>query len=41
MAMICHATMATGEFTQEFEQHAQDAGMAEENVKVHLVLALN
>ena len=35
------AGMATREFTWEFEQHARDAGMAEEDTKVHLVLALN
>ena len=33
--------MATREFTQEFEWHAQDVGMAEEDTKVHLVSALN
>ena len=39
--MIWQAGMATREFTQEFEWHAHDAGMAEENAKVYLVLALN
>ena len=29
------------EFAQEFERHAQDAGMAKEDAKVYLVLALN
>ena len=29
------------EFAQEFEWHARDVGMAEEDAKVHLVLALN
>ena len=29
------------EFAQEFEWHAWDAGMAEEDAKVHLVSALN
>ena len=29
------------EVTQEFEWHAQDAGIAEEEVKFHLVLVLN
>ena len=29
------------EFTRESERHAQDAGMVEEDAKVHLVLALN
>ena len=33
--------MATREFTQEFERCARDAGMAEEDAKVHLVSALN
>ena len=31
----------TREFAQEFERHAQDVGMAKEDAKVHLVLALN
>ena len=35
------AGMATREFAWEFEWHAQDAGMAEEDAKVHLVSALN
>ena len=29
------------EFTQEFEQHIRDAGMTEEDAKVHLVSVLN
>ena len=29
------------EFAREFEWRAQDAGMAEEDAKVHLVLVLN
>ena len=33
--------MATREFTREFERCAQDAGMAKEDAKVHLVSALN
>ena len=33
--------MATREFAWEFERCAQDAGMAKEDAKVHLVLALN
>ena len=35
------ADTAMREFTQEFEWHTQDAGMTEEDAKVHLVLALN
>ena len=35
------AGTATREFAQEFEQHAQDVGMAEEDAKAHLVSALN
>ena len=35
------AGMATREFAREFEQHVQDAGMAKEDAKVHLVLVLN
>ena len=41
MATIHQAGMATREFAREFKQHAQDVGMAEEEAKVHLVLALN
>ena len=41
MAMMCQAGMATREFAREFEQHAQDAGIAKEDAKVYLVLALN
>ena len=33
------AGIATREFAQEFEGHARDAGMAEEDTNVHLVLA--
>ena len=33
--------MATRKFTWEFERHAQDAGMAKEVAKVHLVSFLN
>ena len=33
--------MAAREFTREFERRAQDAGMAKEDAKVHLVSALN
>ena len=33
--------MATREFAQEFQQHAQDVGMAEKDAKVHLASALN
>ena len=35
------AGTAAREFAREFEQHARDMGMAEEDTKVHLVLALN
>ena len=35
------AGMAAREFAREFEWRAQDVGMAEEDAKVHLVLALN
>ena len=35
------AGMAAREFAREFERHARDAGMAEEDTKVHLVSALN
>ena len=33
--------MVAREFAREFERHAQDTGMAEEDTKVHLVSALN
>ena len=33
--------MAAREFTREFERRARDVGMAKEDAKVHLVLALN
>ena len=35
------AGMVAREFAREFEQRARDAGMAEEDTKVHLVSALN
>ena len=35
------AGTAAREFTREFKRHARDVGMAEEDAKVHLVLALN
>ena len=35
------AGMAAREFTQEFKQLAQDAGMAKVDAKVYLVLVLN
>ena len=35
------AGMAAREFAREFERHARDAGMAEEDAKVHLVSVLN
>ena len=35
------AGTAAREFAREFEQRAWDAGMAEEDAKVHLVSALN
>ena len=35
------AGMVTRKFTQEFKWCARDAGMAEEDAKVHLVLALS
>ena len=41
MATMRQAGTATREFTQELKRHAQDVGMAEEDTKVHLVLALN
>ena len=41
MAMLCQAGMATREFNQEFKGHARDADIAQEDAKVHLVLALN
>ena len=41
MATICQAGTATREFSWEFEQHAQDVGMAEEDAKVYLVSVLN
>ena len=41
MAILHQAAMATREFAREFEQYALDAGMAEENAKVDLVMVLN
>ena len=41
MATMRQAGTATREFTREFERHAQDAGMAKEDAKVHLVSVLN
>ena len=38
---MCQAGMATREFAQEFEQHTQDVGIAQEDAKVHLVSVLN
>ena len=35
------AGTAAREFAREFERHARDVGMAEEDAKVHLVSALN
>ena len=35
------AGTAAREFVREFERHARDMGMAEEDAKVHLVSALN
>ena len=35
------AGMVAREFTREFERHARDPGMAEEDAKVHLVSELN
>ena len=39
--MMRQAGTAAREFAREFERHARDVGMAEEDAKVHLVLALN
>ena len=41
MATMHQAGTVTREFTWEFEWHAQDVGMAKDNAKVHLLLALN
>ena len=41
MAMMCQAGTATREFAKKFEWYAPDAGIAKEDAKVHLVLALN
>ena len=41
MAMMHQAGMATREFALEFEQYSRDVGIAKEDAKVHLVLALN
>ena len=40
MAMMHQAEIAIREFSQEFEWRAWDAGMAEEDAKVHLVSVL-
>ena len=41
MATIWQVGTVMTQFAWEFEQHAQDVGMAKEDAKVHLVLALN
>ena len=41
MATMQQAGTATRGFDWEFEWHTQDVGIAEEDAKVHLVLALN
>ena len=41
MATMWQAGMATGEFAQEFERCAPDAGMAKEDTMVYLVSELN
>ena len=41
MATMWKAAMATKEFAWELEWHARDVGMAKEDTKVHLVLALS
>ena len=41
MATICQVGTAAREFAWEFEQHARDMGMAEEDAKVHLFSVLN
>ena len=41
MATMWQVAMVTQEFAREFEQHAQDVGIAEEVTKVHLVWVLN
>ena len=35
------AGTTTREFAQEFKQHTQDVGMAEEETKVHLISVLD
>ena len=37
---MCQTGTVTREFAREFEWHAQDVDMAEEDAKVHLVSAL-
>ena len=39
--MMWQAGTVAREFAREFKRRARDAGMAEEDAKVHLVLALN
>ena len=39
--MMWHIAVVIREFTQKFKDHSQAISMAEENVKVNLVLALN
>ena len=41
MAMMHQASMATREFSWEFEQYARDVGMVMEDDKVYLISALN
>ena len=41
MATMQQARTVTIEFARKFKLHAQDASMAEEDAKVHLVSALN
>ena len=41
MATMWQAGTEMRNFAQEFEWHAQDAGMTEEDTKVHLVSVLN
>ena len=41
MALMHQAAIVIRKFTQEFERHAQDVGIAEEDAKVHLILVLN
>ena len=41
MAAMWQEGMAMREFTEKFERHTQDAGMAKEDAKFHLALALH